>query len=348
MKEWYLATPNPNVCSGYESDVITDYAQSNFTDVLYTTFADTVTLYNYDLSEFKNIQCIIQGNSADTQLKSMERIGLFPIGTVKAGMYILFEDNYWIIDGYPSNNKSYEKATMKLCQYKLRWQNTNGEIIERYVNLTSASKYDVGETSNNTIVLSNNNFTVLIPNDEESLGLDGKRVFIDLHPTNPTRVFKITRTDDALFNYNQQGGILSLIADKAELDVDTDNKELRICDYIKSSSPTPPSPSEPNETTDLWKMTLSHTASNIIRIGGSKKTVMAQLVDENGNNVDECTYEWKIASDYMDYIKYDISENKMRLWVDDALTQNCTVTVTVSSKYTGQEATKEFLVRLGV
>ena len=30
----------------------------------------------------KEIQCIIQGNSADTQLKSMERVGLFAIGTI--------------------------------------------------------------------------------------------------------------------------------------------------------------------------------------------------------------------------------------------------------------------------
>lgn len=56
-------------------------------------------------------------------LKSMERIGLFSIGTVKAGMYVFFENRYWLIDGLPGTQGIYEKATMCLCQYNLRWQN---------------------------------------------------------------------------------------------------------------------------------------------------------------------------------------------------------------------------------
>ena len=67
MKEWYLTTPKPNIVSGYESDAISEYSQSNFTDVLETLFSDTVLLYNNTLTESKEIQCVIQGNSADTQ-----------------------------------------------------------------------------------------------------------------------------------------------------------------------------------------------------------------------------------------------------------------------------------------
>jgi hypothetical protein len=106
LKEWYL-TDNykPTVTSGYESDAISDFAQSNFADVLETAFSDAVLLYNHDLSECQEIRCVIQGNSADTYLKSMERVTLFPIGTVKAGMYIFFENRYWLITGYPSSNK---------------------------------------------------------------------------------------------------------------------------------------------------------------------------------------------------------------------------------------------------
>ena len=191
MKEWYLMDNHkPNVVSGYESDTIFDFAQSNFIDVLETTFSDTVLLCNSDLSDCREINCIIQGNSAETQLKSMDRIGLFPIGTVKAGMYIFFDNCYWIIDGYPSNNKSYEKATMKLCQYKLKWQNSNGDIIERWGNFSSASKYDDGEVAGKTIILSSDNLTLVLPNDDEVLYLGGKRVFIDKKPI-PEKVYKM-------------------------------------------------------------------------------------------------------------------------------------------------------------
>lgn len=190
MKEWYLEHTPPTITSDYDSESIVNYGEENFTDVLEVAFSDTVILYNSDLSESKVIKCVIQGNTSDTQLKSIERIGLFKIGTVKAGMYVFFENRFWLIDGYPGNNKSYEKATMVLCQYNLRWQNNNGDIIERWGNFSSASKYDVGEGGNNVIFLTSNNYSIKLPFDKETLELDGKRVFIDKHVHNPTKVLK--------------------------------------------------------------------------------------------------------------------------------------------------------------
>lgn len=137
------------------------------------------------------------------------------------------------------------------CNYLLRWQLANGKIIERFSNIVSASKYDVGETGNSTLVLSSNNYTILIGYCDEGFELEGKRVFIDMKPTKPTKVFKITRSDDVLYHSGQMGSLLSFIGDKTEFNPNKDNQELRICDYIDTSSPLPPSPSEPDETTDL-------------------------------------------------------------------------------------------------
>lgn len=312
MKEWYL-TDNykPTVTSGYESDAISEFAESNFTDVTETDFADRVLLCNSDLSDCKEIRCIIQGNSADTQLKSMERIGLFPIGTVKAGMYIFFDGCYWIIDGYPSNNKSYEKATMKLCQYKLKWQNSNGDIIERYGNFSSASKYDDGEVTGQTIILSSDNLTVVLPDDEEVLYLGGKRVFIDKRPV-PEKVYKLTRSDDVLYDFQGHGGVLSFIADKTELDTTRDNQELGICDYI---SPTTP-PEEDDKTTILsGTITGTISGNKNLKVGFSR-TYTANLVDEDGNAVEwSDEFKWNIVGD----IEVDLTENgnQVELFVDD-------------------------------
>lgn len=313
MKEWYLTNPRPNITSGYENDALSEYAQDNFTDVLETTFSDTALLFNYSLSESKEIKCIIQGNIANTQLKSMERTILVPIGTLHSGDYIFFEDEYWIVDGRPGNNKSYEKATLKECQYKLRWQKDDGTIIERWVNLTSSSKYDVGENGNNTIILTSNNYLIIIPNDNDSMTLDGKRVFIDLSDV-PEKVFKITRNDDVLFAHGSHGGTLNLIADKVELNKETDNQELRLCDYIDSSSTTPQSePTTPDETEDL-STTISGTSN--LRIGVTR-TYTANLSDKNDNAVqwDDTKYGWNVASDFD--VKQTITENKISLTVED-------------------------------
>ena len=312
MKEWYLNCPSPNITSGYENDALSEYAQDNFTDVLETTFSDTALLFNYSLSESKEIKCVIQGNIANTQLKSMERTILAPIGTLHSGDYIFFEDEYWIVDGRPGNNKSYEKATLKECQYKLRWQKDDGTIIERWVYLTSSSKYDVGENGNNTIVLTSNNYLITIPNDEDSMTLDGKRVFIDLSDI-PEKVFKITRNDDVLFAHGGHGGTLNLIADKTEFNKETDNQELRLCDYI-DSSPTPPSePTIPDETEDL-SVTISGTTN--LRIGVTRNYT-ATLSDKDGNAVqwDDTKYGWNVASDFD--VNQSVTENKISLIVED-------------------------------
>ena len=319
IKEWYLITPNtsPNITGGFENDAFLDYKDDAFAESLDTDIAKTVILYNYDLSESTEIRCIIQGNSADTQLKSMERIGLFIRGTVKAGMYIFYENRYWLITGYPSYNGIYEKAVMQLCQYKLRWQNASGEIIERWICTSSAAKYDTGEKSNSTIVLSTDNLTLLLPNDDESLDLDGKRVFIDKRKVNPTKVYKITRTDSVLYDFGEEhGGILSFIADKTELNTTTDRQDLRICDYIEVSEdteedPTTP-PENPNETTDLSAVILGNKNLKV----GFSRTYTVKFTDVDGNAVEwDNTYSWNVVSDFE--VGQEIDGNTIKLLVDN-------------------------------
>ena len=311
MKEWYLTNPKPNITSGYENDALSEYAQDNFTDVLETTFSNTALLFNYSLSESKEIKCIIQGNIANTQLKSMERTILVPIGTLHSGDYIFFEDEYWIVDGRPGNNKSYEKATLKECQYKLRWQKDDGTIIERWVYLTSSSKYDVGENGNNTIILTSNNYLITIPNDEDSMTLYGKRVFIDLSDI-PEKVFKITRNDDVLFAHGSHGGTLNLIADKVELNKETDNQELRLCDYIDSSPTTPSEPTTPDEMTDLRAVI---SGNKNLKVGFSR-TYTTTITDVDGNAVEwDNTYSWNVVSDFE--VGQEIDDNTIKLLVED-------------------------------
>ena len=323
MQDWYLMTPNtrPNITGGFENDAFLDYKDDAFAESLDTDIAKSVTLYNYDLSESAEIRCIIQGNSADTQLKSMERIGLFVRGTVKAGMYIFYENRYWLITGYPSYNGIYEKAVMQLCQYKLRWQNASGKIVERYGNFTSASKYDTGEKSNSTIVLSTDNLTILLPNDDESLDLDGKRVFIDKREVNPTKVYKITRTDSVLYDFGEEhGGILSFIADKTELNTTTDRQDLRLCDYIEiddntttpsEEDPTTP-PENPDEMTDLRAVI---SGNKNLKVGFSR-TYTATITDVDGNAVEwDDTYSWNVVSDFE--VGQEIDGNKIKLLVEN-------------------------------
>ena len=316
MKEWYLIDRPSTTSGGYENEAFNDYRNDAIYDMLETDLANTVILYNYDLSESKEIRGIVEGNTADTQLKSMERSILVPVGTLHSGDYIFFEDEYWIVDGRPGNNKIYEKATLKECQYKLRWQKDDGTIVERFANLTSSSKYDVGENGNNTIILTSNNYLIIMPNDKDSMTIDGKRVFIDLSDI-PEKVFKITRNDDVLYNHHTHGGTLNLIADKTELNKEKDNQELWLCDYIDISSPStptaPPKPSNPDETADLSAKISGNTNLRI----GVTRTYTVTLSDKEGNAVqwNDTKYSWNVISDFD--VRQTVTENKISLTVED-------------------------------
>ena len=352
MKEWYLIDRPSTTSGGYENEAFNDYRNDAIYDMLETDLADIVILYNYDLSESKEIRGIVEGNTADTQLKSMERSILVPIGTLHSGDYIFFEDEYWIVDGRPGNNKIYEKATLKECQYKLRWQKDDGTIVERWANLTSSSKYDVGENGNNIIILASNNYSIIIPNDNDSMTLDGKRVFIDLSDV-PEKVFKITRNDDVLFAHGSHGGTLNLIADKVELNKETDNQELRLCDYIDFSTPTPPQPSNPNETADLWIMKIE--CPNLeIKSTGYPKTLTATLCNsKTGEVIPDTVYEWNVQSDISKYISYSADGNILKLSLSIiALVSskylaflNDFISITCNSKYTGQQETIKLVTK---
>lgn len=314
MKEWYLIgnKTKPNMLGGYENQSFLDYKEDAFAESLEADIASTVLLFNHDLSQSKELRGVIQGNVADSSLKSMERCILVPIGTLHSGNYIFFEDEYWLIDGRPGNNGEYEKAVLKECQYKIKWQKDDGTIIERWANFTSASKYDIGESGNSTIILSSNNFTILIPHDADGLTIGGKRIFVDTSEI-PKKVFKITRNDDVLFLHGNHGGTLSLIADKTEFNPNKDNQELRICDYIDPSSPLPPTPPEPDETTDLRCVISGNTNLK----NGYRRTYTVAFIDKGGNTVDwkKIKYCWYIVSDFN--VGQNLYENKIDLFVDN-------------------------------
>lgn len=322
MQEWYLMTPGtrPNITGGFENDAFLDYKEDAFAETLSTDIAKTVILCNSDMTEIGETRVIIMDNLANTQLKSIERSVFAVIGTLKAGMYIKFENQYWLISGYPGNNGVCEKATAILCQYELIWQDDDGKIIRRWANFTSASKYDNGRSGNSTIILTSNNFTIWIPEDDDGTTLDGRRVFIDRVKTGqlPTKVFEITRSDDVLYLFGKDhGGILSFIADKDELDKVTDRQDLWICNYKSPTTPTLP-PSEPDNPTTP----VTITGGDTLRYGRAKTWTVTFSDSENQPN-----FTWNVKSDFK--ITQNITGNKIQLKCTDDKAIDCMFTLQV-------------------
>ena len=103
-KEWYLLNSPYNQLSGYENESLTDFGAEGFLEALETDIAIDIELCNYDLSENTQIRAIIQNRTSDTKLQSLTRQMFVPIGTCKAGMYVKYNNRYWLIVGLVDDN----------------------------------------------------------------------------------------------------------------------------------------------------------------------------------------------------------------------------------------------------
>lgn len=229
---------------------------------------------------------------------------------VKIGDYFhdTKDDTYWLVSESFDENDIHYRGKMIQCNYQIRWQLENGDIISRWANIVSASKYDVGENGNSTIILTSNNYTILIGFCEEGFELEGKRIFIDRKKI-PKKVFKVTRYDDPLYNSgNCMGSLMSFVTDKTELDITKDNQDLRICDYHSSASTQPSTP--PTTSDETIVSILGNTNLKI----GYPRTYTAKFTDKDGNDIKR-NFKWNLVSDFD--VEQTIIDNKIKLRVSN-------------------------------
>lgn len=219
-KEWYLLDGKNSFLTGTCCDS-TSFLEENFLVALESSIGTDVELYNYDLSECTQMRAIVQNVVQDTKLKTQSRQMLVPIGSCKAGMYFKYKNRYWLIVGMVDDNKMYEKAIVTWCNYLITWVNGNGAIIQRWANVSSASQYNNGETYTDHYRTRTDQLMILTPDDDESILLDsGKRFIIDqrckvyeknfstdvtVNTECPVTVYRLTRPDSVLFDYNDSG-----------------------------------------------------------------------------------------------------------------------------------------------
>lgn len=309
MKDWYLNTPTPNVTSGYENDVLSEYAQNNFADILLTDIADTVFLYNTSLTTEAQIKAIIQGSTQNSQLKNSEGTMLVPIGTCESGMYISFDGYFWLIKSQPRNNKCYEKVIIEQCNYLLKWQNASGSIIERYCIESRVST--VGVDDNKVIQIGKSQSKLLLPCDSETIKLRvEKRFYIDNNTENPTP-YEITLANTTSYVKNGHGYLEFIVTETATIP-GTDRPDLMLCNYI-----SPPTPPNPEPTTKAYVASISYTQPEVS--AGSKfgRKFTAVFKDTNGNVVTTLTPKWTITSNFMDKLTVTESSNYIQIVVMD-------------------------------
>jgi len=192
-----------------------------------------------------------------------------------AGDLVEWADAMWLIISCDWDKEVYTYGKAQQCNYLLKWQNADAEVIERWSVVLSASKYNNGQLYNNVITIGSNQLMVYLPNDSETLKLgSNKRVMVDFNTDTP-KCYDVTRVDTVTMSYDGVAepaydgkGCILLVLTETEINPDVDRIDLMLCDYVNPNDIPHPSP-----------INITYSGAPSIRIGG-RKTFTAETENE--------------------------------------------------------------------
>lgn len=283
-------------------------------------FEDTFNTEEVLLNDIPTQLMIIKDTDGNTFKKKIKSVhgNKFNLGD-----YIKWNNQMWLITLVDVDEKTWNRGYMYLCTVPLRWQNLEGKIIERWVYAEDFTKYSNGVTGNNTITIGDNQYGLTLPVDEETKKLKRDMRFpMDFDDSEQPDIYKLTNRKVKLSDnqYFGRGGTMVVTMSFDAFNTNEDKKvvmengqEVWICNYNNSATPLPPTPSEPNETTDLRCVISGNT--NLKNGYYRKFTVTFAAKDDNAVDWQNVDYQWKVVSDFD--IKQTVIDNKITVSVND-------------------------------
>ena len=283
-------------------------------------FADTVD-YHVVKRNGEPFELLIIKDTDNNTFK--KKIKSRPSDKFNLGDYIEWNNQIWLVTLVDTDDKTYHSGYMYLCTVPLRWQNSEGKIIERYVYAEDFTKYSNGVTGNNTITIGDNQYGLTLPVDSETKKLKRDMRFpLDFDDSEQPDIYKLTNRKVKLSDnqYFGRGGTMVVTMSFDAFNTNEDKKvvmengqEVWICNYNNSASPLPPTPPEPDETTDLRCVISGNTNLK----NGYRRSYTATFTDKDSNSIDwkDINYQWNVKSDFD--VEQSITDNKIIISVND-------------------------------
>lgn len=195
-----------------------------------------------------------------------------------------------------------------LCNWILKWQNENGDILQYPCYVINSTQYNSGEQSNKQFTIGSSQHLVKLPCDENTVNIrTPQRFMLDKNYSNPVS-YCVTQNDTTSYNYGTKG-IVSITLLEHPVNYSTDRIDLGICDYKDLSNH-----SENTENKD--KKSVIEYETNIIKSGGDIQAFKAKFYDGNVEN-NNIKPKWEIVCDFVDEININQKDNKIFISIDN-------------------------------
>lgn len=253
------------------------------------------------------------------------------------GQIVEWEDNHWLIMDSDFDDEVYVDGSMDQCNWLLKWQNENLDVVERWVRIGEASAYNTGTKGDLTIELGYDQMKIYMPYDDETIKLKrGMRFFIDNNKENPTP-YIITRVESVTNVFNGHG-IMSAIFSEDQL-TDKDNIELFLCDYKEK-------PEEDEEASGTCKIVSNN---EFVMSGYKKGTTFKAVFSMDEETVDEGVIPvWNISCDFSSQLTVEEDEDYIIISTEDDSLIGRNFTLNLSSFRNEYEPTSMLVEIVGI
>jgi hypothetical protein len=224
-----------------------------------------------------------------------------------AGDYVLWENVYWLVSDMDRECAVYYRGTIRECNRLLRWQDDDGNIIERWCATDEKASYTQGLTYNSVIDRVKTVYTLFLPLDSDTMKIRRYHRFImDVDLEDPdTYVVTNRNVISAVYDPDLVHGVIRLVLSQDERSQDNDNLNLQIADYTK-----------PKEIIKGANCEIKYDGKDPnIKAGGSHKVYTAVFYDASGAEITGVTPHWDITfmSDQEQYFEYEIVDNTLSI-----------------------------------
>jgi hypothetical protein len=226
-------------------------------------------------------------------------------------IYNSVSDEYLICTESFNIDNIHWQGKFTLCNWILRWQNKNGDILEYPCHDINSTQYNSGEQSNRQFTIGSSQHMITLPYDENTVILSSpQRFFLDKDTKNPTS-FVVTQNDTTSYNYGKKG-LVKVTLMECENNSETDRIDLGICDYIDK---------ENIKTDNANNVFVSNSVifydTTVIKSGGDMQTFVGKFFDNFGNEIAKITPKWEIICDFKDYLNIEKSGNQISIGIDN-------------------------------
>ena len=251
-----------------------------------------------------------------------------PDHQINAGDYVEWANAIWLVKTADFDDELIIDGALQQCNYVLRWQDDNLNIIDRQVVSQGATAYNTGLLDKELLTIGYNQLLVLIPFDDDTKKLGRNKRFFLSNTINDMRPYKITSFDTTTNIYNGNGYI-SMMLSEDQLQKD-DNVELQICNYHEK------------ENIDITENTRSEISykSTKIKSGYKKGTTFTANFYNGENLVDGINPKWEIKCNFKEDLKIVEDGNKITISLDndDLINQHLSLTLSdTEENYTADE-----------